>query len=164
MDAQTLRPLLHYDPETGVLTWLQKLASRQYVGDAAGRRNHDGYVIVGIWHKRYCAHRLAWLYMTGGWPEHEIDHVDRDRSNNRWGNLRPATHKQNAENRSPRHDSSSRFVGVLWSSRDQAWRTVININGRKRHIGTHKSLLDAVAHRISASRKYHTHSQFVGGA
>lgn len=146
------------------MVWLQKIAAKQYVGDNVGYLNANGYVYTKIQRKGYKVHRLAWLYMTGEWPEHEIDHKDRNRSNNRWGNLRQVTHKQNAENRSPRHDSSSGFTGVLWSNREQAWRTIITVDGRKRNIGTNRSLLDAVALRIRASRKYHTHSQFVGGA
>ena len=164
LDAEALRSLMHYDPETGVLTWLKKIAAKQYVGDPVGYLNDKGYIKTKINRVSYGTHQLAWLYMTGVWPEHEVDHKDRDRANNRWLNLRLATHKQNAENRTARRDSSSGFTGVLWSNRDQAWRTTICVGGRKRHIGTSKVLIDAVALRIRASREHHTHSQYAGGS
>ena len=145
------------------MTWLQKIAAKQYVGDAVGHaRATKATSSTKIARRSYGVHQLAWLYVTGAWPEHEVDHENRVRSDNRWTNLRAATHKQNQENRTPRHDSSSGVTGVLWSNRDQAWRTTICIDGRKRQIGTRKSLIDAVALRIRASREHHTHSPFVG--
>ena len=158
MDATTVRELLHYDPETGVFTWLKRIAQRQYVGDVAGCLKSNGYVQIKYRRKNYPAHRLAWLWMTGEWPKDEVDHRDRNRANNRWLNLRAATRKQNQENRTPRKDSTSGVTGVLWSNRDQAWRVTIHVDGRKRHIATRKSLDEAVAIRAAASRKHHTHS------
>lgn len=160
LTQEALRSVLHYDPDTGVFTWRAKIAQRQNVGDVAGFVCPEGYRRIKICRKQFKAHRLAWLYMTGELPPFEIDHRDRVRSNNVWTNLRKATHKQNQENRTTRRDSSSGFKGVLWSNRDQAWRTTICIGGRKRHIGTHGSLLEAVAQRIAAERKHCTHSPY----
>ncbi len=158
LTAEILRELVHYDPETGVMVWLKKLAAKQYVGDVVGCLNENGYIYTKIARKAYKLHRLIWLYMTGKWPEHEVDHEDRNRSNNRWRNLRAATRKQNQENRTPRHDSTSGVTGVLWSVRDQAWRATICVDGRKKHLGTRKVLDDAIALRLAASRQHHTHS------
>lgn len=160
MDAATLRELFNYDPDTGLFTRLKRVSQRGLVGTVAGCVNVNGYVHIKIACRGYKAHRLAWLYMTGEWPEHEVDHEDRDRTNNRWKNLRAATHKQNQENRTPRHDSSSGITGVLWSNRDQAWRVTICIEGRKRHIATRKSLEEAAAIRAAAALKYQTHSPY----
>jgi HNH endonuclease len=164
MNATQLRSLVCYDPVTGRMTWRVKLSAKQYVGDDVGHVGDKGYRCTKIKRKSYKVHCLIWLYMTGEWPEHEVDHEDRDRANNRWANLRPATHKQNAENRTPRHDSSSGVTGVVWNTREQAWRATICIDGRKRQVGSRKSLIDAVALRIGASREHHTHSQYAGGA
>jgi hypothetical protein len=160
LTADHLREIIHYDPETGVFTWRIRPSQRTFAGDVTGVAvRKDGYCSVKIGRQSYKAHRLAWLYMTGEWPEHEVDHRDRNRANNVWRNLRAATKKQNQENRTPRRDSSSGVTGVLWSNRDQAWRATIVIEGRKRHIGTRKVLSEAVALRAAASRQHHTHSE-----
>ena len=94
MDQQTLKEWLHYDPESGVFTWLQG----RRVGQQAGTLCKSGYVQINLLYVSYAAHRLAFLYMVGRWPV-EIDHKDLDKSNNKWDNLREATKSQNQGNR-----------------------------------------------------------------
>lgn len=159
LDAAILKELMHYDPETGVMTWLKKIAAKQYIGDRVGSIDDEGYARTKIQRKTYKLHRLIWLYMTGEWPEDEVDHKDRNRLNNRWLNLRAATHKQNSQNRNPRHDSTSKSVGVSWSSRDGLWCASISIDGRKRQVGSSKSLEKAIALRAAAAKQHYMHSE-----
>ena len=93
-----LKQLLHYDPETGVWTWLAPYSRNIKPGDMAGS---DGgrYWRIQINGRSYGAGRLAWLYMTGQWPKEQIDHIDRNGYNDRWINLREATSSQNNFNR-----------------------------------------------------------------
>ena len=87
-----LKQVLHYDPDTGAFTWLRS-------GLVAGRaRGGRGRVRITIDGQQYKAHRLAFLYMTGRWPVDQIDHINRDNSDNRWVNLREATSSQNRVN------------------------------------------------------------------
>ena len=92
-----LKALLHYDPETGKFTWLEQ-RGRQKAGDEAGAYSEAlGYLLIGINGTRHYAHRLAWLYMTGEWPENVIDHEDRNGANNRFANLKSVTQKRNVQ-------------------------------------------------------------------
>ena len=83
-----LRSILTYDPETGIFTNRVQRGLRGDIGKPTGSYDKDGYVILQINGKKYKAHRVAWLWMTGEWPEHEIDHKDGQPWNNVWLNLR----------------------------------------------------------------------------
>lgn len=106
-----LKESLSYDPETGSFTWLIQKARRTKIGSVAGTI-WDGYIRIEIDNRSYRAHRLAWLYMTGVWPDEEIDHKNTNRSDNRWSNLRAATHSQNQGNARRRRDNSTGFKSV----------------------------------------------------
>jgi hypothetical protein len=92
-----LKEVLHYDPASGDWKWLVRVAWRINAGGRAGTLNTLGYVAIKVDGTVYLAHRLAWFYMTGNWPQ-EIDHIDRNKSNCRWANLRSVTHAENMQN------------------------------------------------------------------
>ena len=81
---------LHYDLDTGLFTRRVARCNRVKVGDVAGGVSSKGEVQIRVFGRLYMAHQLAWLYVTGVWPEHEIDHRNLDRTNNAWENLRAA--------------------------------------------------------------------------
>ena len=124
-----LRELLHYDPETGVFTWA-KARPRCRVGGRAGTLYTRGYRYIWFAGGRFLEHRLAWFYMTGEWPTGEIDHIDRDRSNNRFSNLRELTASENHF----RIPSKKKYRGV--SPRGERFRAVIGANGKTYHLGS----------------------------
>lgn len=112
MTSDELKNVLTYDPETGVFTWLRpKSYGLGLTGEAAGHKAADGYIRIEVLGKKYLAHRLAYLYMTGHFPQNVIDHINRVKSDNRWSNLRPATQKQNRNN-SKVGSSKSGFKGI----------------------------------------------------
>jgi hypothetical protein len=94
-----LKEMVTYDPLTGHFTWLVDRGTNKLKGKRCGNIECDGYVSCCFNRKRYKAHRLAYLYMTGDWPKLEIDHINRNRQDNRWENLREATRSENASNR-----------------------------------------------------------------
>jgi len=94
-----LKELLHYDPETGVFTWLVRNGSGVEAGDVAGTLTLRGYWSIRYRRRSYRAHRLAFLYMTGSFPTLDVDHINGARGDNRWCNLREVTSRQNARNR-----------------------------------------------------------------
>ena len=95
-----LKELLDYDPLAGGLVWKYGRGSRG-AGAPAGTNSNNPfrYRMVAISGEAYPAHRIIWMWMTGDDPgDMEVDHIDRDRHNNRWDNLRLATVSQNRAN------------------------------------------------------------------
>jgi len=119
-----LRALLRYDPETGEFTWLQTGSGRNADG-RAGSLGHKGCIQITIRYRNYKAHMLAWLYMTGKWPQREIDHWNTKRADNRWSNLRLATRTQNRRNSGLPRNNKSGYVGVFWDKYARKWRASI---------------------------------------
>ena len=108
---QEVRRILRYDPDTGYFFWRVPLGSCA-AGSKAGVIHPTGYVVITIAGKHYLAHRLAHFYQTGEWPSDDIDHKDRDRSQNRWENIRPATRSQNGANAKVSKRNVSGLKGV----------------------------------------------------
>lgn len=99
LTPERLRCLLSYDQGTGLFTWLIDRGNGACAGQRAGTVDRNsGYVLVQIDGRQYRAHRLAWLYVHGRWPRPLIDHIDRNRANNRISNLREATSAINNSN------------------------------------------------------------------
>ncbi len=132
--AKELRRLLDYNPETGIFTRLIQ-RSNMKSGSVAGSVYPDGYVYIMINRERFLAHRLAWLYMTGSFPQMEVDHIDRVRSNNSWNNLRSVSTQQNSFNRSIHSNNKTGFKGVCFEKREGKFKASIRFNGRTRHLG-----------------------------
>jgi len=142
---EDVRQQLRYEPDTGRFIRLTATSSKTAVGDIAGHVNQRGYRVISIGGKQYRSHRLAFLYMVGRWPLNQMDHIDGDKDNNRWANLREATHAQNQRNRGQRIDNSSGFKGVTWIDHgDTSWRAQIRSNGGEtRFAGNHRTREEA---------------------
>jgi hypothetical protein len=151
-----LKQLLHYDPETGLFTWLVSTARCVKVGDVAGAYDKKGYRVIQIDGKQYQAHRLAFLYMTGKFPTNGTDHIDGDPANNRWTNLRECTTAENAQNTASRKNSSSKYLGVSWFKRDQKWKAQIQINGEQKYLGQFDTEDEAYQAYCKAKADFHT--------
>ena len=109
--ALQLRERLQYNPVDGRWIWLRTPRSG-FVGKPAGSMDAKGYWCIKIDGQSYKASRLAFLYMTGEWPEAEMDHIDGKPWNDSWNNLRPATRIENIQNRQMRSDNPSGAIGV----------------------------------------------------
>lgn len=147
LTAARLRELLSYDPETGIFRWSQERRRRVMAGDIAGTTSHRrGYRIICLDYRKYLAHRLAWLYVYGEWPQGEIDHINGYTDNNSIGNLRLASRQQNNWNkRAVRSDSKLGIRNIV--PRGKSFRVQI-LSGRKRvYLKTFKTLEKAIAMR-----------------
>ena len=104
--------------------------------------------------RSYSAHRLAWLWMTGAWPKSDIDHINRDKSDNRFSNLREATKSENKANVGRYANNTSGHKGVHWNAKNQKWMAQIMVRRKRIYLGLHLDLADAASSYASAASKY----------
>ena len=158
ISATRLRELVKYDPETGLLTWLQHRWPR-YIGTVATMRANTGYIVLNLDRKLYSVHRLAWLYVHGEWPNHEIDHINGNRGDNRLCNLRDVPRSHNNQNRRrPGVNNTSGYLGVT-KSESGKWRSMIKANGKRIYLGTHSTPELAYQAYVDAKRQLHPAGQ-----
>jgi hypothetical protein len=127
--------------------------SRLKIGSKVGSTDKKGYVHTSIYGKSYLVHRIIFL-MAHGYLPHDVDHKDKNPSNNHIENLRPATRAQNQYN-GTRKRAKNNLKHVYWIPRLNKWVVRLNINGKVRHIGVFSDveLADLVAQE--ARNKYH---------
>lgn len=152
--AERVRELLNYDPSTGIFTHAMRRAGVRF-GLVAGTINADRYRIIQLDGVGYFAHNLAWLYVKGSWPHPELDHRNRMPDDNRFENLREATHAQNMCNREMPVNNRSGFVGVGFHIRSGKWRACIGISGKAKHLGLFATPELAKNAYAEAARKHH---------
>lgn len=149
----TLKELVHYSPETGVFVWAKsRPACRK--GDACGRISVQGYHEIRIKGRLWRANRLAFIYMTGQEPsaDLDVDHINGDKLDNRWCNLRVATRSQNMANTAIDPRNTSGAAGVTWDKDRNKWRAQLRVNGRKTNLGRFNTRDEAAAKVEEAAR------------
>lgn len=142
-----LRHLLHYDPLTGDWIWINPRARSLRRGDVAGTVRFDGRRQINISGKFYLGSRLAWLYMTGVWPKDEIDHKNRIKGDDRWDNLREATHSENQYNREW-CERSGELRGICKDGNQ--FRVIIG----NTYLGYYKTIEEAIVARDQALQEW----------
>ncbi|KYJ87519.1 HNH endonuclease signature motif containing protein [Sulfurovum riftiae] len=150
LTQERLKALFLYDPTSGVFT-------RKKTGKSA-TNTHNGYIRIGIDYQEYYAHRLAFLYMLGEFPQGVVDHKNHVKIDNRWDNLRSVTIQENSKNTSLYSNNKSNMAGVYWHKRDKAWIACIHVDGKKKHLGCFKVKEDAIAARKKANHEYGFHN------
>lgn len=150
-DIERIREILHYNPETGILTWLERRdylnrRNTRYAGKNAGCMKRDGGLVIGIkvlgFNGYMEAHIVAWALYYGSWPECNIDHKDRCRSHNWIDNLRIATVSENQCNRS--QISKLGYKGVnLSQNKHKKYRATITLNRKSIFIGSYHTATEA---------------------
>lgn len=154
LTARWLRVKLNYDPISGDFTWARgHTTGRVQIGALAGWLTPEGYRMIQVEGKCYLAHRLAWLYVTGSWPENDIDHKNTIRSDNSWKNLRPTVDLQNQGNRKRNKNKKSGLPkGVYANGKKYSAQLT---RGDKKHIGTFFTIEEALeAYTIAAKEKF----------
>jgi hypothetical protein len=154
LTVERLKELLSYDPESGEFHWLVDRGKNANKGKRAGTVNSKGYRVIQIDGKTLREHRLAWLYVTGSWPEHEVDHRDLDKLNNRFDNLRPATRSQNTSNKIVQANSLTGVRGVNRRENGK-YRAYIAVKGKRINLGTFDTLPLAHMAYIKAAVEHH---------
>ena len=147
---------LKYNPCTGVGTWIVSFRNQTRAGTIAGSINSNGYVLIIFKSKSYKAHRLFWFLQTGHDPGRlTIDHIDQNKLNNKFSNLRLASKSQQQHNRSERLDNKSGHRGVIWHKSKQKYYAYITINGKQIALGHYKTFEQAVTVRQAKELELH---------
>jgi hypothetical protein len=116
------------------------------VGDSAGYVDKDGYLRVKIGWRGFPSSRLAWFYMTGSWPPVFVDHIDMDRGNGKWENLRLATNSTNQANQRAKVNNSLGIKGVRRiNCKKKPYLAEIRFNGKYKYIGIFATAEEASA-------------------
>ena len=162
--AREVREMLDYDPATGRLTWKADRfcwnGRRRHV--AAGQEagfisTQTGYRMVSVFNRPYMAHRLAWLHMTGDWPAADIDHMNGDRADNCWHNLRDVRRQVNLQNirAAKGHKKHGTLLGTAWHAKTQRWRALIKVDGKQKSLGYFPTEAEAHAAYVEGKRRLH---------
>lgn len=170
------RMLLRYEADSGHLFWLPRspdmFEARQRTREHrcnqwnscwAGKRaftsiDANGYHHGNIFCKTHYAHRVIWALVTGGWPSNEIDHINGDRSDNRWENLRAASHYKNMQNQRLSAANKSGLKGVCWDKKNRRWMAQIGADGRNIFLGYFDT--PAAGHAAYAKASAELHGNF----
>ena len=164
---ELLRKVLRYDPETGYLFWRNRTPdmfngrpgdsvvlcrkwNARHAGNRALSSSSNGYRVGRIFGEPYSAHRVIWAMLNGSWPENEIDHENKDRSDNRDSNLRDVSHQENTQNRKLSSTNTSGASGVYWRKDCNKWMVLIPFNGKMKSLGSFIEKSSAIEARKSA--------------
>lgn len=151
LTAERLKQLVSYDQETGIFTRIERRTNSLTL---AGSKRKTGYLSVFIDGRSYPAHRLAWFYVYGEWPQ-LIDHRNGNKADNRIANLRPATNSENLQNRNKASSNSSSGILGAYFHCCGKWQARIQINGRARSLGLYATKEEAGAAYARAKSVLH---------
>lgn len=146
MNLDDLKRALRYCPESGAFYWLESACKRMKRGLRAGTPHGNGYRRINVLGCRVFEHRLAWFYMTGEWPPHDIDHINGTRDDNRWSNLRAVTRSENNLNLrgAPKGHNRTGVLGVC-KTKSNTYFARIKVDGREMYLGSFASAEEAGA-------------------
>jgi hypothetical protein len=146
---EQLKAILNYNPDNGEFIWLVDTYGGK-AGEIAGGKHNKGYISIYVLGKCYLAHRLAWLYVYGYFPENSLDHINRKRNDNCICNLREASRQCNARNSKIHYDNRSGFTGVVRAN--GKWKASIAVDSEAKYLGTYSNIIEAALHRLAAEQ------------
>lgn len=159
ISLEFIRGHFAYDPLTGKLTRTKTYAPGQFVGQELGGLTSLGYVKATVCGAQCQMHRLIRFYVLGEWPSGEVDHVNRDRADNRWSNLRDSTRVSNGINRPLHASNKSGYTGVTFDKGTNKWRATGRVNGKNVYLGLY--LTPEEAAKVAAHSRKQEYGSFV---
>ena len=154
LTAEQVREYFKYDPLTGIVL-ITKQRGTARIGDVAGCVDHQGYRAVKIDGVKYLMGRVIWLYMTGEWPEREVDHENLIRDDDRWENLRASNRSQNCANKgSFFKENAFGYRGIKYGSKGK-FHAVLCVGQKEVYLGAHDTAEQAAFVYDIAAKKYH---------
>ena len=155
---EEIKDFINYCPDNGVFTRKKTTSNRAKQGQICKRRDANGYIVFNINKKTYLGHRVAWFLINGIIPNKmEIDHINRNKSDNRICNLRIVSSSENSRNSPITKRNKSGIVGVSWYQNREKWRATIMDENKQIHLGYFKEKNDAIKARKKAEAKYGYH-------
>lgn len=155
MDYKTLSEKITYFPESGDFA---RLTKSSHNASPSGSVNKHGYIVFSVAGKPYYAHRLAHLLMTGDWPKGQIDHINGDRSDNTWSNLRDVDHADNQRNlHGAQKNSRSGYLGVMYMGdkrRGKKYAARIHRKGERHELGYYETAEEAHEAYMKAKKEF----------
>lgn len=133
----------HLAVAEGGLVWIKKTGRKVVPGRRVASSKTHKYDSVRFRGKRLYVHRLVFALTTGSWPEHDVDHIDGDKKNNRPDNLRAATRSQNCGHKGDSGRNTAGRMGVAWARHAQAWSAKIMVRGVTHRLGYFKDFAEA---------------------
>ena len=159
LTQQYLKSVLSYDKDSGEFSWIKGNSRTTFPGQKAGSLHPFGYVKIRMkvddCERSYMAHRLAWLYIYGDWPKNQIDHINRNRSDNRICNLRDVECFQNKQNSTKQSNNTSGVKGVYWHKKTKKYQVNIMVKGLRIALGYFDDISEAALARKNAEDKHH---------
>lgn len=153
INIDELKSVLSYDEKTGIFRWKETSSKKMKPGSIAGTKDNYGYIYITYKGNKYKAHRIAYAFIYEFLPE-EIDHINRNKEDNRIINLSPSDNKKNKKNKSKSINNTSGVNGVYWHSRENKYQASIGHNGKLIHLGYFDCISDAEKARLKANHKY----------
>lgn len=138
--------------EDGKLIWKKQIGSRAMVGTVAGYLGKNGYRQLRLAKKLYRGHRIVWLWHYGYLPENGVDHINRERDDNRIENLREVSMSCNIRNTGNFSHNTSGVKGVRLYRSGEKWIAQVKVSGKSIHLGTHLDFFEAVCHRLAGEQ------------
>ena len=160
LSQKILKECFHYNEDSGDLTWIERPLSHfsraqdrmsfnnKYTGKKIKCVDTSGYLVVGVHYKIHRVHRLIFMYMNGEIPN-LVDHINGDKLDNSWNNLRSATKSENSKNSFISRANTSGYTGVYFCNTNKNWVAQISINGKTKNIGRFTTPSEAANARAS---------------
>jgi hypothetical protein len=162
-----LKECVDYNPDTGVAIWKErplhhfinesnmKSFNTSHAGNVIDMVNSHGYIRFTINRSTYLLHRVIWKIMTNDNTDNVIDHIDNNKLNNKWDNLRKSTLCENSRNRKISSYNTTGYKGVQKGRTLNTWIAVITVNGKRISLGTFPTPEDAHKAYCEAAVAYH---------
>ena len=134
--------LFEYKKNEGLLVWKNHHVKNKswLLNTIAGTKTAKGYLQTRINGKNYLIHRLIYFIETKTWPK-ILDHIDGNKLNNNFTNLRSTTNRENLQNKK-RHRNGS-LPGCWFDKTRNVWRSEIQVNGKKIYLGSFSNETEA---------------------
>lgn len=159
--SELVRTICRYDPLTGEFV---RVMRRSWLGNWFDCHSMPksvsayGYLQMSFEGRPYLVHRLIFLYMTGEFPPEDVDHINGDRLDNRWANLRLVSRQNNLRNQGLRIDNTSGVIGVHFDKNKNKWLAYIGVGeGKREALGYYETKDEAIDVRKAAEIRHGYH-------